>query len=472
MADLKSQQQEVFDLIIDWVTNFSSESKKIFKLIGKAGTGKSTVLVELIKYLDDVKRQENKLITKALDKQLTIDNIKKIAVIAPTNKAAKVLKSKGVDSVITIHNLLYSFEDEEEDDKTTKKKNDKLIFRRKDLDEIRDVYWFIIVDEGSMVTPTMEKDLLEINLPILLVGDSNQLPPILSPEDEEKYGRTFSALKDPHYNLTEIQRQVQGSPIIVAATKLSEGGKLNYFDHPKLPTYKYYKTIPDHLRTNILLNSDMIIVGTNNTVKKINTICRKLKKINPNSYPIVNEKLIVWTSPIDLCMSNGDILINISPPEHTFDQQLNWGDLPSILVFHEDNLSHTRRIQPIFVHFLSKEDTNNYRILKSIRRSIRLRKGSRTPKFTKEHLGFMEAWKIDWESYVFSTIVEVGFNSAITAHKSQGSEWDKLLVINESWAFKEFINNWMYTSITRAKTNLIICDYLFPYGKNADDYYR
>ncbi|MGN0805755.1 MAG: ATP-binding domain-containing protein, partial [Candidatus Coproplasma sp.] len=40
--------------------------------------------------------------------------------------------------------------------------------------------------------------------------------------------------------------------------------------------------------------------------------------------------------------------------------------------------------------------------------------------------------------------------------KSQGSEFDKVVVFDESYAFKEDKNRWLYTAITRAKEKLVL----------------
>jgi exodeoxyribonuclease V len=50
----------------------------------------------------------------------------------------------------------------------------------------------------------------------------------------------------------------------------------------------------------------------------------------------------------------------------------------------------------------------------------------------------------------------VAYAYAITAHKAQGSEFRNLLVMNESWAFRENANRWLYTAATRARNHLTL----------------
>jgi exodeoxyribonuclease-5 len=45
---------------------------------------------------------------------------------------------------------------------------------------------------------------------------------------------------------------------------------------------------------------------------------------------------------------------------------------------------------------------------------------------------------------------------AITAHRAQGSEWDRVLVIDESHSFDAAAQNWLYTALTRAKQRVTL----------------
>ena len=54
------------------------------------------------------------------------------------------------------------------------------------------------------------------------------------------------------------------------------------------------------------------------------------------------------------------------------------------------------------------------------------------------------------------TISRFEFAYAITCHKAQGSEFDSVVVFDESWLFGEDRHRWLYTAITRAKKRLLI----------------
>ena len=74
---------------------------------------------------------------------------------------------------------------------------------------------------------------------------------------------------------------------------------------------------------------------------------------------------------------------------------------------------------------------------------------------------------IDWrESYQLGRLIqrigdivprEFTFGYAITCHKAQGSEWDKILVIEESFPFDKTEHaRWLYTACTRAAEKLVL----------------
>jgi exodeoxyribonuclease-5 len=50
------------------------------------------------------------------------------------------------------------------------------------------------------------------------------------------------------------------------------------------------------------------------------------------------------------------------------------------------------------------------------------------------------------------------FGYAITVHSAQGSEWDRVLLINEARAFPQASRSWLYTAVTRASDKLTIID--------------
>jgi exodeoxyribonuclease V len=48
------------------------------------------------------------------------------------------------------------------------------------------------------------------------------------------------------------------------------------------------------------------------------------------------------------------------------------------------------------------------------------------------------------------------FGYCTTCHKSQGSQWDSVLVVDESRVFRQHRHRWLYTAVTRAAKRVIV----------------
>jgi exodeoxyribonuclease-5 len=51
---------------------------------------------------------------------------------------------------------------------------------------------------------------------------------------------------------------------------------------------------------------------------------------------------------------------------------------------------------------------------------------------------------------------EFDYGYALTCHKAQGSQWNSVMLIDESHVFKKDSHRWLYTAITRAAEQLVI----------------
>ena len=183
MTTLSEQQQEIADDIIN------SDSARI-TLAGLAGTGKTTVL----KYVYDQWRA----------KRL------KVCVIAPSAKAAMVLRAKGVPAT-TIHSAIYHYRGQFE----TIEGDTELIFKDNNNGQFCDR---LLVDETSMVTRRQLDDIQSRDIPTLFCGDPGQLKPVKS--------KPTGLLDRPNFLLTEIHRQAADNPIIQYAYEVRKGASL------------------------------------------------------------------------------------------------------------------------------------------------------------------------------------------------------------------------------------------------------
>ena len=51
---------------------------------------------------------------------------------------------------------------------------------------------------------------------------------------------------------------------------------------------------------------------------------------------------------------------------------------------------------------------------------------------------------------------EFDFGYVLTVHKAQGSQWDDVVLFDESFAFAESRERWLYTGVTRAAKRLTL----------------
>lgn len=206
---LTSSQEIGFKRVMDWWQNKLS---MLFKLGGPAGSGKSYLIA---------------LIAEAV-------GIDKCLLITPTGKAANNL-IKAALPARTIHSQIYHVRSEEdtggvdfesldsdgfkslaailEQSAKNGSNYDSEIAKFCLKDELDPRYELIIIDEGSMVGGNLLEDVMSFGIPVLLVGDPNQLPPV----------NDVSVFKTCDYYLTEIVRQAQGSPVIYLSQEVLNG---------------------------------------------------------------------------------------------------------------------------------------------------------------------------------------------------------------------------------------------------------
>lgn len=328
--------------------------------------------------------------------------------VAPTGKAAKVLESKGCAGAKTIHSLVYrplvKTEKKPRVDLNGKPVTDKegkpvmeerkklLGFERKE--RVEDV-GLIIVDESSMVGARVTEDLLSFGIPILALGDPGQLPPVMD-------GKSVFTAGKPDAMLTEITRQAKGSPII-RISAMVRNGRLP-------PVGRYAKEVQvvhkNKMCKNLLNRADKILVGKNITRHNFTAGIRKMRGFH-GDFPEPGEVLI--------CLKNGEDVRN--------------GELfivESVKMFNADNRWMKIRLK-------DAETGSAETITKEV-----------------DLLDFERLFAEKDERHEF------GFGYVLTVHKSQGSQWDNVALVNEADCFREDKWRWLYTGVTRAAENLVM----------------
>lgn len=359
---LTEEQQLAVDTITKWLDDPLGRPE--FKLGGYAGTGKTTV----IKSLQKVLRHKYSIVVAAF-----------------TGKAVHVLGKKGVFAQ-TLHSLMYN---------VIENKDGTISFERKSfLESDPDV---IIVDESSMISTDLYRDLLSFGRRYLFVGDPGQLEPI---------GDNPNLMAFPDLVLSKIHRQAESSPIITLANNVRQGLNLALTKVDGLWVKQKAITSPE------FLSNDQVICAKNNTRKMFNEKIRLFKQFPPSRI-VVGDKLIVLRNNMGYGVFNGMILFVDSIVSTTFNA---W-----ITDCHDEIGRKFLRL-PVWID------------------------------------PFLNPTAIDKNPKVPRTVVWVDFGYAITCHKSQGSEWGKVLVWDE-WVHPKVWDNkrWRYTAITRASEQLTYC---------------
>jgi exodeoxyribonuclease V len=332
----------------------------------------------------------------------------RVAFCAYTGKAARVLLERlrdqkvprKQDSVSTIHSLIYT---------TSGAETSNPVWERKDTLD-RDL---IIVDEASMVDEAIWKDLLSFGVPILAVGDHGQLPPV---------GSSFNLMAEPVLRLERIFRQAQDSPIIEMATLARTTGQLPVQEYGA-GVRKLDRNLPETgLMVQELLESWrpelLVLCGYNHTRVKLNAAIRGMRDVT-SAEPQTGDQVVCLRNNRVKKIYNGMIGRIVRCVPAAGEAGLQW---------------YEAEIE------LEGED---YRYAGYIWRG---------------QFGALEGAK----DMPLGPDGERGdlwdFGYALTVHKAQGSQAQRVLVFEERFAraSEEDWRRWLYTAVTRAQEELTV----------------
>jgi ATP-dependent exoDNAse (exonuclease V) alpha subunit len=460
--NLTSQQSTALNMMDNFLEKPGSG---VFILKGYAGTGKTTLLQHWAMQLSKAG--------------------KKFVLLAPTGRAAVVLKSKTGLNSQTLHSELYHFSDIDgeppESDKELKPESYgqmRLLFSIRQPDEETNMIY--IVDEASMVSDEpgdstsyahfgsghLLSDLLQIigTNKVVFSGDPCQLPPIegedspaLSEEWMKKQGKSVFS-----YELSKILRQNEDSGILLLAGKARNLALQNHKlpQWVKLPAKDINQvSILDYVQMKRLY-IDSIISGEKNSIAicHSNFNCSDINKSvrlklfgNTDAELQVGDLLMVTQNNRLVPFTNGDFAevtnIGIETPylgikfiHVTVKSQLT-GLEHEVLLCKEPLYNGQSNLRP-----------EQQRML-MIDFSKRMRQKNIKPKSSE----YFQALQKD--PYLNS--LRANFGYAITCHKSQGGEWDNVYLFLHKGMYimgAETLTRWWYTGITRAKKELFITD--------------
>lgn len=431
-----------------------SEEYQVFILMGYAGTGKTTLLKGVLDYLDSIKRPYR--------------------LMASTGRAARVLANKTGRTATTIHSSIYVV-DAEKSEVTEQKKS--IAFKLRNNFDDKDTVYFI--DESSMIS-----DKSEINQQLLFddgrfldhifrfigyrkivfLGDNAQLPPVncnfSAALDGDYLAKTYRK-KVADIILTEVKRQSDTGGIIHNATRFREqlfsgslppvtfeAGRWNDIS----VSSNIWSAISKYVRQieKSGCYESIFITLSNGSAHYINNQVRNgiFKQKNPSLQQ--GEWLMVIQNNYPTGYNNGQHLLLKSFCE----TNEKVGDLTLLDAETEDpetgKVQNVKIIKDLLFNSapgLTLEQDKAF----TIDFAIRMKK-----KGVKPHTDLYLQYMINDKRF---NALRVKFGYAVTCHKAQGGEWNKVFVQFEP-AFdklnREGQYRWIYTAITRASEKLIV----------------
>ncbi len=445
-----SQQKEVIKQLSEFVENSSSNS--LFLLKGYAGTGKTTLVSSLINSLWSVG--------------------KKVVLLAPTGRAAKVLSVYSKKSAFTIHKKIYWM-------RTNSQANTYVT-----LQENKHTNTIFVVDEASMIPDASDKgfggrvlldDLIEyvysgVMCKLILIGDTAQLPPVhldISPALDENLLSIAYRTDVYSAELTQVVRQQSTSMVLENATHLRDKISANDFDTP------HVKCNSEVVRLDVGMDIQEALEDaySNSGVEGTVVICRSNKRAN-----LYNKQIRARILGLEDDISTGDFLMVVRNnyfwlPEGSKAGFIANGDMVEVMRIYEINELYDCRFARISVRLVDYSNEKNLEciVLLDTLTSV-------TPAMTYEEYKKLNdevakdyadipkrAQRIkEIKQNPYFNALQVKFAYAITCHKSQGGQWENVFVeqgyFTGDMLSKEYFR-WLYTALTRTTKKLHLINF-------------
>jgi exodeoxyribonuclease-5 len=364
MPSFTPHQDAALRAVADWLKAGRGRAS-IFRLFGYAGTGKTTLAKHIAEGVDG-----------------------KVLFAAFTGKAACVMRAKGCHSASTIHSLIYKPRERDEEMPSFELWDDAPASKAK----------LIIIDECSMVDAELARDLMSFEVPLLVLGDPAQLPPI--------QGGGFFTDAPPDAMLTEVHRQAQDDPIVRLSMQIRAGQSLVPGRYGESEVVRRTELDPARV-----IGADQVLVGRNVTRRAYNARLRERRGLT-DALPMTGDKLVCLRNNRRKGLFNGGLWVVKEKPKTQ----------RKILRL---------RLQP-------DEDLGDRPVKVAVRPEC----------FT----GGIE--ELEWPQR--KPYDEFDFGYVLTVHKSQGSQWDDVVLFDESGAFQDNRDRWLYTGVTRAAKRLSV----------------
>ena len=430
---------------------------RVFVLSGHAGTGKTSMITAIIRYLTHKEQTP--------------------VLLASTGRAAKVVSEKSGFKAETIHKHIYKMDVDEADDE---KKIKKLTFKlRHNIMSENAIY---IVDESSMISNHRTSSVF-INFgsgkllsdlfyytgsrKIIFIGDPAQLPPVntlFSPCLNGNYLKNELNKTVVFARLNEIMRQKGHSGISYNSNALRMSITKNNLGFMKIKcsgfdditihqsnenmSLEYYKAIK-----SCGIDSTIFLTLSNGLASEIN------KNVRSYLFPISssmmkNELLMVVQNNYKFDLTNGEHIHIVEVGETRENRAgLTFREITAQIKDTEGfRIFNAKIIEDLlYTKKPSLNQEQEYHLYKDF--MIRTSKKGIRPK-DREFLN-----ELITDPYL--NAIKARFGYAVNCHKAQGGEWDHVFIALEKSLFmrqREYQYRWAYTAISRAVKRLDFLD--------------
>jgi exodeoxyribonuclease-5 len=411
------QQHEALVAVRKWIDG--ENQPQIFRLFGYAGTGKTTLAIEIAEMVSGT-----------------------VLFGSFTGKAALVMRKKGCFGAQTLHSMIYKprrkYRTPEEEAKAKEaaalgRAPEEIPMWELNPDSALRGAELLIIDECSMVDEKLGSDVLSFKKPVLVLGDPAQLPPV--------GGAGFFTEAKPDVMLTEIHRQAADNPIVRIATAVRLGEMLKAGIHRGTQPGHGVAIMPRaSLKLSSELAADQILCGKNDSRVTINRRIREELRaqgklpsesnVDIAHLPVIGDRVICLKNKRDRALLNGGMWTVSEIRDRAFDaRKKGRPDVSYLEVKSADYNDAATYVNVPHAYWFWNGKIADLNLPEKMSRS-----------------GYDEF------DYAY----------AITCHKSQGSQWDKVVVMDESQVFnrgeesEDIPRRWLYTAITRAAESLII----------------
>ena len=465
---LTSQQQSALNDIVSFINSTNPEDK-VFILAGYAGTGKTTIIKEILR-------------------SCRSDEVNGILLMAPTGKAAKVLRERtGYKEACTIHSGIFSqdpiFVNQEDNDVAT---TEVTLAFPLNTTKAHDSSWLCIIDEASMVssrevvnedlifgTGNMLADILsfvDINSKskVIFIGDPAQLPPVGDSTSNALNPEWFitNGYSPKHAVLTDVVRQGKDSIILnnsLKIRKLLEEEKRNELQFETrtdevedMGTEKLVDTFLDNWLNGY---KGAIITFSNSSAYSFNLRIREKLGYSHSILTKGDALMVVHNNFFEgTAFYNGDNVevYDVSPNIETFNIKLKKkihdavSEVTVTLEFREATIITEYGEKTTRKFLTNLLNSNKASLTPDEQRALYVHVCMRNPGIKDK----TEITKIlRGDAYYNALRVKYGYS--VTCHKAQGSEWTIGYIDYASRrGFSDDALRWMYTATTRAKEKI------------------